>query len=179
MEIEPLEIPDILLIKPRVFQDERGYFMESFRSDIFQEKAGQIDFVQENESFSSIGVLRGLHFQKPPYSQGKLVRVIQGVVLDIAVDIRRDSTTFGKHISVELSSENKHQVWIPRGFAHGFVVLSETAVFSYKCDQYYAPKYDAGIRWDDPDLDIDWKINAKELTISKKDMNLPLFRNLK
>lgn len=169
MEIVRTKIHDVLILKPKIHKDSRGYFMESFRKDVFEEKAGPVNFVQENESYSVYGVLRGLHYQKPPFAQGKLVRVIEGEVLDVAVDLRVDSNTFGQYVAVELTSENKHQLWIPRGFAHGFVVLSKTALFSYKCDNYYAPLYDSGLKWDDEQINIDWRVPSSDLIVSEKD----------
>ena len=177
MEFIKTAIPDVILIKPKVFGDERGYFVETFRSDLFAQQSGiKTTFIQDNESRSSHGVLRGLHYQLPPYSQSKLVRVIEGKVLDVAVDIRQGSPTFGQHVSVELSAENKHQLFVPRGFAHAFVVLSETAVFAYKVDNYYSPECDRGIRFDDPDLGIDWQIDPQSLQLSDKDKVQPLLK---
>jgi dTDP-4-dehydrorhamnose 3,5-epimerase len=173
MQVIETLIPEVLIFEPRVFGDSRGYFLESFRQDFIQEKIGNVQFVQDNESFSQHGVLRGLHFQLPPYTQGKLVRVLQGEVLDVAVDIRTGSPTFGKHVAVRLSAENKRQLWIPRGFAHGFAVLSETALFSYKCDNYYASAADGGIKWNDPKIGIDWLLSADEILLSEKDKNHP------
>ncbi len=171
-------IADVILIEPKVFGDERGYFVEAFRADTFEaETSIKTAFVQDNESRSSYGVLRGLHYQLPPHAQSKLVRVIEGRVLDVAVDIRKGSPTFGQHVCEELSAENKHQLFIPRGFAHGFVVLSETAVFSYKVDNYYSPECDRGIKFDDPQLGIDWKIAASELVLSDKDKTQPLLND--
>lgn len=179
MKFRRAEIPDIIIIEPIVFSDERGYFFESFRQDILNEFLGfNVNFCQENESKSSYGVLRGLHYQAPPSAQAKLVRVIQGNVLDVVVDIRKNSQTFGKHFSIELSDENKKQLFIPRGFAHGFVCLSETATFSYKVDNYYNKEYDAGIAFNDPQIGIDWKINQKYLHISSKDKTNPLLQTL-
>ncbi len=170
MEIERLSIPDLILIRPQVFSDERGYFFESFNKEIFAEKSGlRINFVQDNESLSNYGVLRGLHFQNPPYAQGKLVRVIRGSVQDVAVDIRRNSPTYGKHCSVILSGENKYQFYIPEGFAHGFLVLEDDTVFSYKCTNYYNRESESILKWNDPDLDIVWGI--KEPVLSEKDRN--------
>ncbi|VAW46225.1 dTDP-4-dehydrorhamnose 3,5-epimerase [hydrothermal vent metagenome] len=174
MEFMKQKITDVLLIKPKVFGDERGYFMETFRQDKFEQAVGHaVDFIQDNESKSTQGVLRGLHFQHPPYVQSKLVRVIEGKVLDVAVDIRQDSPTFGQHVAVELSAENKHQLFIPRGFAHGFVVLSETAIFAYKVDNYYSPECDAGLAYDDRDLNIDWRLPKESLKLSDKDKIQP------
>lgn len=169
------DIPEVILIEPKVFGDQRGYFFESFNQKEFEENIGEISFVQDNESKSTKGVLRGLHFQKPPYAQTKLVRCIQGKVLDVVVDVRENSPTYGKHITVELSEENKKQLFIPRGFAHGFVTLSEEAIFAYKVDNWYAPEYDSGIIWDDVTLNIDWKINPKEVILSSKDQQLSSF----
>ncbi len=174
MEFIPQHIPDVLLIKPNVFNDERGYFVETFRQDLFEKAIGHaVPFIQDNESKSSYGVLRGLHFQQPPYAQSKLVRVIEGRVLDVAVDIRQGSLTFGHHVAVELSADNKHQLFIPRGFAHGFVVLSETAIFAYKVDNYYSAEYDAGLAYDDSSLNIDWRVPKKCLQLSEKDKIQP------
>lgn len=170
-------LPDVLLFEPRVFGDARGYFFESFRLDIFERHAGKRVFVQDNESFSRRGVLRGLHCQKPPFTQGKLVRVVSGRVLDVAVDIRNGSPTFGQHVAEELSGENRRMMWIPPGFAHGFLVLSETALFSYKCDAYYAPESEVGIAWNDPDLGIDWGLPSGEVSLSPKDLLLPRLRD--
>ena len=169
MNVIKTEIEGVVIIEPKVFGDERGYFFESFSQREFEEKVCQTVFVQDNESKSKYGVLRGLHFQKPPYAQAKLVRVIKGKVLDVAVDIREESPTFGKHVAVELSEKNKRQLFIPRGFAHGFVVLSDEAVFQYKCDNYYAPDYEDGILWNDPKLGIDWKIPVEDVILSEKD----------
>ena len=168
-------IEGLVIIEPTVFGDNRGYFLESYNKKKFEEAIGKVSFVQDNESKSSKGVLRGLHFQKPPYAQAKLVRCIEGKVLDVAVDIRDGSETYGKHVSVELSGENKKQVFIPRGFAHGFLVLSNTAIVSYKVDNNYAPAHDAGIRWDDPTLNIQWGVNEREVLVSEKDTKLPFF----
>jgi len=178
MKAVKTKIPDVIIFEPEAFGDSRGYFFESFREDIFQKHAGPVRFVQENQSKSSYGVLRGLHYQKPPYTQGKLVRCIQGEVLDVAVDIRWGSPTYGQHVAVKLNDKNQYQLWVPRGFAHGFAVLSETAVFSYKCDQYYAPKYEAGILFNDPALNIDWLIPENKLVLSEKDSKQPLFNDI-
>ncbi len=178
MKYTKTAIADVILIEPKVFGDERGYFVETFRADTFEAETGiKTDFVQDNESRSGYGVLRGLHYQLPPHAQSKLVRVIEGLVLDVAVDIRKGSPTFGQHVCMELSAENKHQLFIPRGFAHGFVVLSETAIFSYKVDNYYSPECDRGIKFDDPQLGIDWKIAASELVLSDKDKTHPLLQD--
>ena len=168
-------IEGLVIIEPTVFGDNRGYFLESYNKKKFEKAIGYISFEQDNESKSSKGVLRGLHFQKPPFAQAKLVRCIEGKVLDVAVDIREGSETFGQHITVELSGENKKQVFIPRGFAHGFLVLSDTATFAYKVDNNYALAYDAGIRWDDPILNIQWGVNERDVLVSEKDVKLPFF----
>lgn len=177
MKITPTSIPEVLIIEPEVFGDHRGYFLESYNKKKFPDELQHITFIQDNESKSQKGVLRGLHFQIPPYCQSKLVRVIEGSVLDIAVDIRKESKTFGKHISLQLTAENKKQLFIPRGFAHGFVVLSDTAIFSYKCDNYYSPENDRGIYFNDPKLNIDWNINIENCILSDKDKNLPTLDN--
>ena len=168
-------IKGLVIIEPIVLGDDRGYFLESYNKKKFEEAIGEISFVQDNESKSSKGVLRGLHFQKPPYAQAKLVSCIEGKVLDVAVDIREGSETFGQHVTVELTGENKKQVFIPRGFAHGFLVLSESAIFAYKVDNSYAPTHDTGIRWDDPTLNIQWGVNESEVLVSEKDSKLPFF----
>ena len=165
----------LVVLKPRIFEDARGYFFESFSKRDLEELVGPVDFVQDNESLSSYGVVRGLHFQKPPFTQAKLVRCTRGRVLDVAVDIRRGSPTFGEHFAVELSEENHLQFFIPKGFAHGFSVLSETAVFQYKCDEFYHPEADAGVLLTDPALGIDWKIAPEQMILSDKDkMRRPL-----
>lgn len=169
MEFTEQEIKGVWIIEPRRFGDARGYFMESFKKAEFQAHVGQVEFVQDNESMSSYGVLRGLHFQKGEWSQAKLVRVSNGRVIDVAVDLRKGSPTYGKHIAVELSQENGRQLFIPRGMAHGFVVLSETAQFQYKVDNVYAPQAEATLRYDDPALGIDWKLPAGDLLLSEKD----------
>ena len=171
-------IPDVYIIEPSVFGDHRGYFLESFNLEKFEENVCSIKFVQDNESKSTKGVLRGLHFQKPPFQQAKLVRCIEGKVMDVAVDIRKGSPTYGKHVVVELSGENKRQLFVPRGFAHGFSVLSESAVFAYKVDNTYAPESDSGIRYDDKELSIDWDLKEEEIQLSEKDLNLSLFKDL-
>ena len=178
MKIIKTAIPDICIIEPSVFGDHRGYFLESFNLEKFQENIGPIKFIQDNESKSFKGVLRGLHFQKPPYSQAKLVRCLEGRVLDITVDIRKGSPTYGKHIAIELSGENKRQLFVPRGFAHGFLVLSESAVFAYKVDNTYAPESDAGIKYNDEELNINWGLNDDEVQLSEKDKNLVSFQDL-
>ena len=178
MKYTKTQIQDLYVIEPSVFEDDRGYFLESFNLEKFQENIGPITFVQDNESKSSKGVLRGLHFQKPPFNQAKLVRCIEGRVLDVAVDIRKGSPTYGKHVAIELSGENKKQVFVPKGFAHGFSVLSKTAVITYKVDNRYAPEYDAGIRFDDEALQIDWGVSLAEVQLSEKDKDLPSFKDL-
>ncbi len=172
MKFIETKIEDLVIIEPKVFGDHRGYFFESFNQKQFEKNIRKVQFVQDNESRSSYGVLRGLHFQKPPYDQAKLVRCIEGKVLDVAVDIRKGSSTFGKHVSVILSDENKRQFFVPRGFAHGFVVLSKSAIFSYKVDNWYAPEYDSGILWNDPQLGIDWNIDIDSILLSGKDKEL-------
>ena len=179
MKFIETKIKDLTIVEPTVFKDSRGYFLESFNKKIFEKKFKNISFVQDNESKSSKGVLRGLHFQKPPFDQAKLVRCIGGKVLDVAVDIRKGSNTFLKHVTVELSEQNKRQLFIPRGFAHGFIVLSDFAVFGYKVDNIYAPKYDAGINWKDKELNIDWGIEHSQVLVSKKDSNLPYITGFK
>jgi dTDP-4-dehydrorhamnose 3,5-epimerase len=170
LKFTPQSIPEVILIEPTVHGDDRGYFVETFRQDLFEKAAGnKVNFIQDNESKSTKGVLRGLHYQLPPFTQAKLVRVIEGSVLDVAVDIRKSSPTFGQHISVELTGENKHQLFIPHGFAHGFVVLSDSATFAYKVDNYYAPEHDRGIAFDDAKLAIDWQLALEELHLSDKD----------
>lgn len=178
MKFIKTEIPDVYIIEPSVFGDNRGCFLESFNLQKFEENIYPIKFVQDNESKSSKGVLRGLHFQKPPFNQAKLVRCVEGSVMDIAVDVRKGSPTYGKHVAVELTGDNKKQVFIPKGFAHGFSVLSETAVFAYKVDNRYAPEYDFGIRWNDKDLNIDWGLDESEVQLSEKDKNLTFFADL-
>lgn len=179
MKYIPQAIPEIILIEPSVHGDSRGYFMETFRRDSFEQAVGYpVDFCQDNESRSSRGVLRGLHFQLPPFAQSKLVRVIEGEVLDVAVDIRQGSPTFGQHVAVRLSGEKKNQLFIPRGFAHGFVVLSDSAVFVYKVDNYYSPEHDCGLAFDDPDLGINWQLAKHSIQLSKKDKLQPKLHEL-
>ena len=173
MQIIETEIRDLYIIEPQVWKDDRGYFFETYQSTRYIDAGITSTFIQDNEAFSIKGALRGLHYQLPPFAQAKLVRVISGVVQDVAVDIRRDSPTFGQHVSVILSAENKRQFFVPAGFAHGYLTLSETACFVYKCDQYYAREHEAGIRFDDPDLGIEWQLPTSELTISAKDQILP------
>lgn len=177
MKFQPTQIPDVIIVEPRVFGDSRGYFQESFRQDLFEKEIPGVKFIQDNESMSLFGVLRGLHYQLPPFDQAKLVRVVTGRVLDVAVDIRRNSPTFGRCVSVELSEENKRQIFIPRGFAHGFLVLSEKAVFQYKVDNYYSKEHDRGIAFDDPELGIDWVVDREKLILSEKDQNNPLLKD--
>ena len=177
MEYIATQIKGVFIIEPKVFQDARGYFMEAWKQAEFDEHVGRTVFIQDNESKSSFGVLRGLHYQKGDASQAKLVRVIKGKVLDVAVDIRKSSPTFGQHVMVELSEENKRQFFIPRGFAHGFLVLSDEAIFTYKVDNPYAPQCDAGIRWNDPDLGIEWPIDPAKVLTSEKDLKQPLLKD--
>ena len=169
MEVIKTDIEGVVIIEPRIFRDDRGYFYESFSQREFEEKVCRTTFVQDNQSKSSYGVLRGLHFQKPPYCQNKLVRCIKGAVLDVAVDLRKGSPTFGKHVAVELTEENHRQLFVPRGFAHGFAVLSEEAVFQYKCDNFYNKESEGAIAWNDPELAIDWRIPADKALLSEKD----------
>jgi len=171
------EIPGVLIIEPKIFGDSRGYFYESYSQRDFEAKVGRVKFVQDNQSFSHYGVLRGLHFQNPPYTQSKLVRVIQGKVVDVAVDIRKGSPTYGKYVAVELTGENHRQFFIPKGFAHGFVVLSETALFQYKCDEFYHPEAEGAIMWNDPDLAIEWPVNAEDIELSEKDKHHPFLKD--
>ena len=178
MTVTETKLKGCFIIEPNVFKDSRGYFFESFNQNKFNELIGKtIDFVQDNESFSSKGTLRGLHFQSGDYAQAKLVRVVQGRVLDVVVDLRKDSPTYAEHFSIELSEDNKTQLFVPKGFAHGFVVLSHTAIFSYKCDNYYHHASERGIRYDDPFLRIDWKLPKENLIISDKDLVLPMLSN--
>lgn len=178
MNVLRTDIEGLVIIEPKVHGDERGYFFESFSERDFAAGVAETSFVQDNESRSVYGVVRGLHFQRPPHSQAKLVRVVKGRVLDVAVDLRKDSPTFGRHIAVELSEENHRQVFLPKGFAHGFSVLSEEAVFQYKCDDYYAPECEEAVAWDDPDLDIDWKVPAEKVILSEKDRRHPRLRDI-
>lgn len=178
MNVIKTEIPDVLIFEPKVFSDERGFFMESFNQKVFEEAVGRkIEFVQDNHSKSTKGVLRCLHYQVEPYAQGKLVRCIAGEVFDVAVDIRKDSETFGKWVGVNISSENKRQLWIPEGFAHGFLVLSDSADFLYKTSNYYSPIHERGIVWNDPTININWPINIDKI-LSEKDTILPNFINI-
>ena len=177
MEVIKTAIDGVVIIEPKVFGDHLGYFFESFSESRFNELVRETRFVQDNESKSRYGVLRGLHFQKPPYAQSKLVRVVKGAVLDVAVDIRKGSPTFGQHVAVELTEGNHRQFFVPRGFAHGFVVLTDEVIFQYKCDNYYAPEYEGAIAWDDPDLGIDWKIPAEDVILSAKDTCHPRLKD--
>ena len=177
MKVIGTEIEGVFILEPRVFGDDRGYFFESFSLKHFEEKVSKTVFVQDNESKSKYGVLRGLPYQLPPYTQAKLVRVVKGRVLDVAVDIRKGSPTFGKYVAVELSEENKLQFFLPKGFAHGFAVLSEEAIFQYKCDEYYAPDYEGAICYDDPDLGIDWRLPLEDIILSEKDKKHPRLRD--
>ena len=180
MKLTPQSIEDVILIEPTIHGDDRGYFIETYRQDLLEEFIGyKVNFVQDNESKSIKGVLRGLHYQLPPYTQAKLVRVIEGSVLDVAVDIRKSSPTFGQHVSIELTAQNKHQLFVPHGFAHGFVVLSNSATFTYKVDNYYAPEHDRGIAIDDEQLKIDWQLSSEELKLSDKDRANPSLANAK
>lgn len=179
MTVRETKLKGCFIIEPKVFEDKRGYFFESFNQKAFNKTIGEeVNFVQDNESFSTKGVLRGLHFQKGESAQAKLVRVLKGKILDVAVDIRKDSPTFGKHFSIELTEDNKKQLFITKGFAHGFVVLSDTAMVFYKCDNFYNKETESGIIYDDKDLNIDWHLEQEELIISEKDLSLPLFKNL-
>lgn len=178
MNVIKTDIEGLVIIEPRLFRDARGYFFESFSDREFAEKVAPVKFVQDNESRSSYGVLRGLHFQKPPYAQAKLVRVVKGRVLDVAVDLRKGSPTYGKYVTVELSEDNHLQFFLPRGFAHGFCVLSDEVVFQYKCDNYYAPQSEGAVIWNDPDLGIDWRIPQEDVVLSDKDRCHPAFKEL-
>lgn len=177
MNVIKTDIEGVVIIEPRIFEDARGYFFESFSQREFEEKVGKIVFVQDNESKSSYGVMRGLHFQRPPFTQSKLVRCVKGAVLDVAVDLRKGSPTYGKHVAVELTEDNHRQFFIPQGFAHGFAVLSEEAVFQYKCDNFYAPQADGGISILDESLGIDWRIPTDKAILSEKDTKHPLLKD--
>ena len=177
MNLEQTYIKDLVVLNPAVFEDERGYFFESYNKNKLIDVGICIDFVQDNQSFSKKGTLRGMHYQNPPFAQTKLVRVLEGEIMDIAVDLRKDSTTYGKHFGLVLSAENKKQLLVPQGFAHGFSVLSETAVVSYKCDQYYNKASEGGIRFDDASLNIDWGMDLATAIVSEKDLLLPDFKN--
>ena len=178
MNVIKTAIEGVFILEPRLFEDARGYFFESFNQREFEEKVGKTVFVQDNESKSTYGVVRGLHIQKPPYTQSKLVRVVKGAVLDVAVDVRKGSPTFGQHVAVELTGENHRQFFIPRGFLHGFSVLSEEVVFQYKCDNFYAPASEGAVAWDDPDLGIDWRIPADKVILSEKDKHHPRLKDV-
>lgn len=178
MKVIKTAIEGLVIIEPKVFQDTRGYFFESFSQREFEVKVRKINFVQDNESMSSYGVMRGLHFQSPPFTQSKLVRCVKGNVLDVAVDIRKGSPTYGQHVAVELSEDNHRQFFVPRGFAHGFAVLSETAIFQYKCDNFYTPQADGGISIQDDTLGIDWQIPIDKALLSEKDLKHPLLKDL-
>jgi dTDP-4-dehydrorhamnose 3,5-epimerase len=177
MNLIKTTLDGLVVLKPTIFKDNRGYFMESYNQKNINKLLGNVNFVQDNESESSRGVLRGLHFQKPPYTQAKLVRCLKGSVLDVVLDLRKDSKTYGIFETISLTEENKKQLFIPKGFAHGFIVLSKSAIFSYKVDNYYNPDYESGILWNDSDLNIDWKINKAETIVSKKDSKLHFFNN--
>jgi len=177
MNLEQTSIQDLVVLTPAVFEDERGYFFEAYNKNKMADLGIHIDFVQDNQSFSKKGTLRGLHYQNPPFAQTKLVRVLQGEIMDVAVDLRKDSPTFGQHFGIVLSAENNKQLLVPQGFAHGFSVLSETAVVLYKCDQYYNKQSEGGIRYDDATLNIDWGMDLKEAIVSEKDAVLPNFAN--
>lgn len=170
-------IPGLIIVEPNVFEDSRGYFFEAYNETIFKQNGITCNFVQDNQSRSLMGVIRGLHYQLPPFAQSKLVRVLDGVIIDVAVDIRKGSTTYGQHFALEISADNKKQLFIPAGFAHGFSVLSETAIVLYKCDTLYNKQSEGGIRFDDPALNIDWKISKQEALVSEKDIQLPLFKD--
>ncbi len=178
MKIVKTPIEGVVIIEPQIFEDARGYFFESWNKAKMAEAGLDYDFIQDNQSKSCYGTIRGVHFQKGEFSQAKLVRVLQGTVLDVAVDLRKDSPTFGQHVAVELSAENNRQLMIPRGFGHGFSVLTPTAVFAYKCDNVYNKASEGGVRFDDPDLGIDWKINPKDAVLSDKDKVLPLLKDI-
>ena len=177
MNVIETSIGGVVIMEPRLFKDTRGYFFESFNQKEFEEKVCHTVFVQDNESKSSYGVIRGLHFQRPPFVQSKLVRVVKGAVLDVAVDIRKGSLTFGQYVAVELTDENHRQFFIPRGFAHGFSVLSEEVIFQYKCDNFYSPQSEGAIAWNDPDLNIDWRIPAEKVVLSEKDSKHPRLKD--
>jgi dTDP-4-dehydrorhamnose 3,5-epimerase len=178
MKISKTAIEGVVIIEPQVFEDERGYFFESYNQAKMEEAGLHYNFIQDNQSKSSYGVVRGIHFQKGEFAQAKLVRVLEGTVLDVAVDLRKNSPTFGKYVAVELSAENKKQLMIPRGFGHGFAVLSKTAVFAYKCDNVYNKASEGGIRFNDPDINVDWKINPEEAILSEKDKNAPFLKEV-
>ena len=176
MKFIKTEIRDVVILEPTVYKDDRGYFFESYNKEQFNEHVGNVNFIQDNQSKSVKGVLRGLHFQRPPFTQAKLVRCLEGTIVDVAVDVRKGSPTYGQHVSVELSAENKKQLFVPRGFAHGFSVISETATVMYKIDNKFAPKYDQGILYNDTDLAVDWKLKPEEVILSDKDKELKTFK---
>ena len=178
MNLIKTKLDGLVVLKPTVFKDNRGYFMESYNQKNINKLLGNVNFIQDNESESSRGVLRGFHFQKPPYTQAKLVKCLKGSVLDVVLDLRKDSKTYGIFETISLTEENKKQLFIPKGFAHGFIVLSKSAILSYKVDNYYNPESESGIIWNDPDLNIDWKINKNEIIVSEKDKNLPTFNEI-
>lgn len=178
MKIIKTAIDGVVIIEPRIFKDQRGYFFESFSQKQFSQEVTNIHFVQDNESKSTYGVLRGLHFQKPPFAQAKLIRVIHGHILDVAVDIRKNSPTYGQHVEIELSDKNKQQLFIPHGFAHGFVVLSPEAVVQYKCDNYYNPEHEGSLRWDDPKININWRLDKEDIILSDKDKVSPFLEEV-
>ena len=178
MNLIKTKLDGLVVLRPTVFKDNRGYFMESYNQKNINKLLGNVNFIQDNESESSRGVLSGLHFQKPPFTQAKLVRCLKGGVLDVALDLRKDSKTYGIFETISLTEENKKQLFIPKGFAHGFIVLSKSAILSYKVDNYYNPESESGIIWNDPDLNIDWKINKNEIIVSEKDKNLPTFNEI-
>ena len=177
MEVIQTNIKGVVIIEPRLFKDDRGYFFESYSERDFNKQVSEVHFVQDNESKSSYGVMRGLHFQRPPFTQSKLVRCVKGAVLDVAVDIRKGSPTYGQHVAVELTEENHSQFFIPRGFAHGFSVLSPEVIFQYKCDNFYAPQSEGALAWDDPDLDINWRIPSDKIILSEKDKHHPRLKD--
>lgn len=178
MNVITTDLIGVYVLEPKKYSDSRGYFMESYNKQLLKEYIGDINFVQDNESKSSYGVVRGLHFQKPPYAQAKLVRVVQGKVLDVIVDIRKGSPTFGQHFSIELSAENHRQLFVPRGFAHGFSVLSDEVIFQYKCDNYYQPSSEGAVLWNDSELNIDWRVNNDHIVLSDKDRDNSPFAEL-
>ncbi len=178
MAFQTCHLKGLIIVEPKVFEDSRGHFFESYNKELFQQNGVISDFVQDNQSSSSYGVIRGLHYQLNPHAQAKLVRVLEGIILDVAVDIRKNSPTYGQHFSIELSAENKKQLYLPAGFAHGFSVLSEKAIVLYKCDAFYNKASEGGIRFDDKDLNIDWKLDLSKAVISEKDMQLPSFHNI-
>ena len=178
MQVIKTDIEDVVIIEPKVYGDSRGYFFESFSERDFNTQVREVKFVQDNESKSKYGVLRGLHFQKPPYAQSKLVRVVKGAVLDVAVDLRIGSPTFGKYVAIELNEDNHRQLFIPRGFAHGFVVLTSEVIFQYKCDNFYAPEYEGAVAWNDPDLNIDWRVSVDKVILSDKDTKNPYLKDM-